>query len=142
MTRTGGCLCGAVRYTVDGELREILVCHCHECRRWSGRAWAATAARRAQLTIDGEEQIRWFPSPESDHAADRGSCSRCGATMFWSVPGWRQISIAAGTLDDSSALSVAAHIWTDQAAAWEWVPTDVPSYPRGYPDDGPRLAWT
>ena len=33
---TGGCLCGAVRYQVHGPLRDVLICHCVECRRWHG----------------------------------------------------------------------------------------------------------
>jgi hypothetical protein len=45
----GGCLCGAVRYEVRGPLRDVLVCHCVECRRWSGHLFAATAARREDV---------------------------------------------------------------------------------------------
>ncbi len=41
----GGCLCGAVRYEVQGPLRDVLICHCEECRRWHGHVSATTAAR-------------------------------------------------------------------------------------------------
>ncbi|HZO49738.1 MAG TPA: GFA family protein [Gaiellaceae bacterium] len=144
MTRTpareGGCLCGGVRYAVRGPLRDILVCHCHECRRWAGRAWAATGARASDLEIAGD--VRWFPSPRSDHGAERGICPSCGASLFWRVPGSKWTSIAAGTLDEPSGLRVAAHIWLEQAAAWERPPDGIPAYPRGYPADGPRLGWS
>ena len=73
MSAQGGCLCGAVRYTVDGPLREILVCHCLECRRWAGRAWTATAARVADFDIVDPDAVRWIPSPDSEHGAERGS---------------------------------------------------------------------
>ena len=43
--QTGGCLCGAVRYRVAGPLRDVVACHCAQCRRSSGHFAAATAAR-------------------------------------------------------------------------------------------------
>ena len=137
--RTGGCVCGAVRYEVRGPLRQILVCHCVECRRWAGRAWTATAARLDDLVIEGD--VVWFRSPRSEYGADRGICSRCGASLFWRGPGLDRISIGAGTLDDPSGLDVAAHIWIEQGADWEAPPADVPAYPRGYPAESPKLTW-
>jgi hypothetical protein len=137
--RSGGCLCGAVRYDVRGPLREILVCHCVECRRWAGRAWAATAARATDLEIAGP--VSWFPSPHSEHAAQRGICATCGASLFWRVPGWDRVSLGAGTLDAPDGLRIAAHIWVEQGADWELPPAGMPSYPRGYPEEAPALAW-
>ncbi|TML68231.1 MAG: GFA family protein [Actinobacteria bacterium] len=141
MTRGGGCLCGSVRYTVGGPLREILVCHCIECRRWAGHAWAATAARTADLEIGDTADLRWLPSPRSEHGADRGFCVRCGASLFWRVPGWDRVSISAGTLDEPSGLHVAAHIWVEQGADWERPADDVPAYRGGYPPDARPLVW-
>jgi hypothetical protein len=141
MSHEGGCLCGGVRFVVRGPLREILVCHCVECRRWAGRAWAATAAQLADLEIVESGALTWLPSPRSEHGAERGFCARCGGSLFWQVPGWDRRSLSAGTLDDSSGLNVAAHIWVEQAAGWERPPPGVPSYARGYPADAPALAW-
>ncbi len=137
--RAGGCLCGAVRYEVRGPLRDILVCHCHECRRWAGRAWTATAAKLDDLVIEGD--VAWFPSPRSEYRAERGICGRCGGSLFWRAPGLDRLSIGAGTLDDPSGLRVAAHIWVEQGADWEAPPEDVPAYLRGYPADAPQLDW-
>ena len=142
MTREGGCLCGSVRYAVHGPLREILVCHCVECRRWAGRAWTATAARAADLEIRETGDLRWISSPQSDHGAERGFCSACGASLFWRIPGGERVSLAAGTLDEPSGLRVAAHIWVDHAAEWERPDSDIPAYPRGYPADVRPLEWT
>ena len=139
MTRQGGCLCGSVRYAVDGPLRHILVCHCVECRRWAGRAWAATAARAVDLTIEGP--VTWRPSPRSEWQAKRGSCSVCGASLFWWADQGERVAIGAGSLDDPNGLSVAGHIWVEQGSDWEPPPADVPSYPRGYPEDAPALSW-
>ena len=137
--RIGGCLCGAVRYEARSPLLDILVCHCHECRRWAGRAWAATAATAADLTITGE--VIWRPSPHSAFRAKRGNCAGCGSCLFWRAEDGPRVAIGAGTLDDPSGLLIAAHIWVEQGADWEAPSGGVPAYPRGYPADAPALAW-
>lgn len=133
-------MCGAVRYAVTGPLREILVCHCVECRRWAGRAWAATAVPVADLAVADSGDLRWLPSPRSDHGAERGFCGCCGSSLFWRVPGGERVSVSAGTLDDPAGLGVAAHIWVEQSAEWESPPDELPAYPRGYPADAPPLG--
>lgn len=142
MPHEGGCLCGAVRYAVSGPLREILVCHCVDCRRWTGRAWAATAAENANLEVRGSKNLVWFTSPRSEHGASRASCGRCGSGLFWRPPGFERTSISAGTLDDVSGLSVAAHIWVEQATTWDRPLDGLPAHPRGYPAEAPPLAWS
>jgi len=118
---TGGCLCGAVRYDAEGELRGIIVCHCVECLRWSGAPFAATAARRDGLVVHGEESLGWLPSPASERGARRGFCRVCGSSLFWDAPGTETVSIGAGTLDDSSGLAVIRHVYAHQAPAWDAV---------------------
>lgn len=140
MMRQGGCLCGAVRYVARGPLREILVCHCVECRRWTGRAWAVTAARNDDLELSSGDLV-WIESPHSALGASRGFCARCGSSLFYRVPGRGRTGIGVGTLDDSSGLHVAAHIWASQSVDWDPPPSGLPTYPGGYPDDAPPLAW-
>jgi len=142
MTREGGCLCGAVRYAARGPLREILVCHCHECRRWTGRAWPVTASADGDLEVLDGGRLAWLESPESALGASRGYCSSCGSSLFFKVPGRDRTGISAGSLDDASGLTVAAHIWVEQAVDWDPPAEGVPSHPRGYPDDAPPLAWS
>ncbi len=79
---TGGCLCGAVRYEVRGPLRDVLICHCTECRRWSGHLFAATAAARADFHVVGERGLRWIARAESDTGARRGFCCECGTSRL------------------------------------------------------------
>lgn len=139
MSATGGCLCGAVRFAVRGPLRDALVCHCAECRRWSGGAWTATAARRSDVALTGE--VRWLASPQSEHGASRGNCSRCGACLFWDAPGRDTLSVSVGALDDPYVVPVAGHIWVDHALPWQRPGAGVLAYPRGYPPEAPALAW-
>ncbi len=137
--RAGGCLCGAVRYEVRGPLREILVCHCVECRHWAGRAWAATGARLEDFVVEGD--VTWRRSPNSEWSADRGNCARCGSCLFWRAENGQNMAIGAGTLDEPSGFRIAAHIWVEQGADWDAPPAGMAAYPRGYPHDAPALRW-
>ena len=109
MSATGRCLCGAVRYTVSGPLRDVLVCHCADCRRWHGHVCAASACRREDLALEAAAgALRWYAPPTSDAGGRRGFCSRCGSSLFWDAPGRPTVSIAAGTLDPPTGLRTAA----------------------------------
>ena len=90
-THTGGCLCGGVRYEVDGPLRDVVACHCSQCRRTSGHFVAATRAPTARLrliaagTLDPPTHLRitqhLFIADKSDYyqvAADGEPCARPG----------------------------------------------------------------
>src|SRR5215469_16141435 len=121
---TGGCLCGAVRYEVQGPLRDVLICHCEECRRWHGHFSASTAARREDLTLTEQRGLRWIDSPNSDAGARRGFCAECGSSLFWDPPARPTISIAAGTLDGSTGLKTTAHWFVSQAGDYYNLPDD------------------
>jgi hypothetical protein len=121
---TGTCLCGAVRYEVRGPLRDVLVCHCDECRRWSGHQFAATAAAREDVVLLEERSLRWIASPRSESRARRGFCTECGSSMFWDAPERDTISIAAGTLDPPTGLRVMGHVYTGQAGDYYDLPDD------------------
>ena len=83
---TGRCLCGAVRFEVHGPLEQVLICHCQECRRWTGHVSATAASRRADLSIIEPRGLQWVPSPRSDTRARRGFCRECGSSLFWDSP--------------------------------------------------------
>lgn len=139
--RTGRCLCGAVQYRVAGPVRDVLVCHCHECRRWAGRAWAAAAARLQDFEVTDGRGLRWIDSPASAASARRGFCDECGASLFWQSPTRDTISFSPGTLDDAGDLALVAHIWLEQAVPWERPADGLPGYARGYPATAPALRW-
>lgn len=57
---TGACLCGAVRFKTHGALREVVACHCSQCRKQTGLYYAATDVPRGNIIIEGEEAITWY----------------------------------------------------------------------------------
>jgi hypothetical protein len=109
---SGRCLCGAVRYETDAPLRDVVICHCVECRRWHGGPCGYTAAPRDALRLRAADALRWIDSPESDAHARRGFCGECGSSLFWDSPDRETISIAAGTLDEPTGLKTIAQIHT------------------------------
>jgi hypothetical protein len=113
---TGRCLCGSVRFEIDGPLRDVSLCHCVECRRWHGHVCAMTSAPRERVRFVSDDGLRWIDSPESDAHARRGFCRECGSSLFWDAPDRETISISAGALDPPTGLHTTVQIYTDQAS--------------------------
>ena len=74
LEKTGGCLCGGVRYRVKGPLRPVVYCHCSQCRRTSGHFVAVTAVAKDALVVVADKSLDWFTSSD---VASRGFCKRC-----------------------------------------------------------------
>jgi hypothetical protein len=126
--RTGGCLCGAVRYAVHGALRPVVACHCTQCRRTTGHFLAATAARRGNFKLLADSGLKWYASSSE---ARRGFCAVCGSTLFWEGVGRDYVSIAAGTLDDSTGLAIVCHIHVADKGAYYEIEPGVPQSQDG-----------
>lgn len=121
----GSCLCGAVKYQVNGPLRPVVACHCQQCRKTSGHYGAATSAARDDLRIAGD--VKWYASSDT---ARRGFCRDCGSAMFWDGGGDR-VSIWAGTLDGTTGLRLRGHIFVADKGDYYDICDDLPTYPQG-----------
>ncbi|MBX6320308.1 MAG: GFA family protein [Rhodospirillaceae bacterium] len=127
---TGGCLCGAVRYTVRGPLRDVVNCHCGQCRRFHGHIGAYTESATRDVAIDGEASLRWF---RSSPGARRGFCQVCGSSLFWQRLGGDRLSIAAGTLDAPTGLRTVRHIFTASAGDYYRIEDSLEKLPGSQP---------
>jgi hypothetical protein len=116
---TGSCLCGAVRYAVNGPLRDVLICHCQFCRRMNTHVGAYAACAVSDLEIVGGRKLRWY---RSSPGARRGFCSRCGSALFWEPTPLTHISISAGSLDPPTGLRIKQHIRGAQKGDYYEVP--------------------
>ena len=125
--RTGGCLCGAVRYEATGALRDVVVCHCRMCRKAHGHVGAYTASARDALRLVEARGLKWY---RSSAQARRGFCSECGATLFWDGDGRDTMSIAAGTLDEPTGLATALQIHVASAGDYYAVDASTPIRPE------------
>lgn len=106
--RTGGCLCGAVRYVVRGEPTHVGCCHCADCRKRSGSAFAVYAHwPRSAVELDGEL---------ADYEGDR-FCPTCGSRFGLIEEDAFEINL--GTLDDPPFdLVPQAELWTKRREPW------------------------
>ena len=124
----GGCLCGHVRYLVEGPLRPIIACHCTQCRRQTGHYLASTAAKRADFTLTRADGLKWY---DSSDIARRGFCADCGSVLFWDGLGADYVAIAAGSLDSPTGLRIARHIFTADKGDYYEIGDGLPQSPAG-----------
>ncbi|MBM3531440.1 MAG: GFA family protein [Alphaproteobacteria bacterium] len=106
----GQCLCGAIRFRLSGGLRNVVVCHCSQCRRWHGHVGAYTRVAKVDLKVEGD--VAWFRSSE---LARRGFCRGCGSSLFWERLGTDMVSVAAGSLDEPTGLRTTLQIFAEDA---------------------------
>lgn len=124
---SGGCLCGDVKYEVNGNLRPVSYCHCEQCRKTSGHFVAATACASEDLEMLIDTGLRWYRSSPD---ASRGFCATCGSSVFWRLQQGRHISIMAGTVDAPTRLHAAEHIFVAHASDYYTIDDGLPQYPE------------
>jgi hypothetical protein len=107
-THVGGCLCGGVKYAVNGPLRNVIACHCTQCRKTSGHFAAMTNSPVSDLTLLASTTLAWYRSSDT---AKRAFCRVCGSNLFWQPDGSDSISITAGTLETPTHLEIEKHIF-------------------------------
>jgi len=125
---SGHCQCGAVRYRVSGNMRDVVACHCGQCRRIHGHAPGYSAARKGEMNIEGEDNIAWYRASDQ---AQRGFCKSCGSSLFWKPDGRETVSVAAGSLDAPTGVKTVRHIFAadkgDYYAISDGLPQDAGS---------------
>jgi hypothetical protein len=120
----GSCLCGGVRFEIDGEFEPRSYCHCTSCKRLSGGAATANARVRSDAVriTAGEELLRRY-QPEEGSA--KTFCSVCGSNLFGA--GWPErefCSVRLPAIDTPFEGAPTRHIFTRSVAAWETLPED------------------
>lgn len=122
---TGSCLCGAVSFTVEGDLPGPDGCHCIQRRKQSGHYFVSTDVPRSALTIQGQENVRWF---QSSKKARRDFCGVCGSSLFWDPIGRDWTGIAMGAFDTPTNTRLAVHVHTAEKGDYYDIADDVPQF--------------
>jgi hypothetical protein len=133
LTHDGACLCGAVRFRIEGPLAPIQICHCGECRRAQGSAFAANipvSSDRFELS-SGEDALRAY---ESSPGKERVFCGVCGSPIFSRLKARPEtLRIRAGAIREPIDARVGFHFHTDSKAGWWVLADELPKYPGARP---------
>jgi hypothetical protein len=122
----GGCLCGAMRYEVDGPLTNVGNCHCSMCRRFHGAAFASYATVSAEnfRSLTGQDLLTVY---ESSPGMGWAFCRVCGSSL--GLPSRGKLSaLALGTLDKDPGVRPTYHMFVGTKATWYDITDTLPQY--------------
>lgn len=119
MTAHGSCLCGAVRFEVQGEFEHFFLCHCHYCQKDTGSAHAANLfSSQAQLRwLSGDSDVTRFQLTGTRHS--RSFCRHCGSALPTLSDDGALLTVPAGSLDSKVTTAPTAHLLMASRADWE-----------------------
>ena len=133
MAIQGSCLCGTLRYEIDGPFSMMMNCHCSMCRKHHGAPFATFAAAAAEgfRWLSGENAVGAYSS--SPHGK-RFFCTVCGAVAPLLMPEAGLVVVAAGTLEGDPGIRPQAHMFVGSKAPWYTIPDSLPQH-EAYPPE-------
>lgn len=106
-THTGGCLCGAVRFSARGQPLRVGLCHCMDCRKHHGALFHASAIfPEDAVTVEGE----------TGSYQGRSFCPRCGSSVFSQSD--TEMELHLGAFDAPDQFRPSYELWTIRREAW------------------------
>jgi hypothetical protein len=133
---TGSCLCGGVRLRITGKLGPAGFCHCSQCRKANGSAFASNAPVRAKYVEVDAERADLVREYESSPGKFRAFCSRCGSPLYSrrdSEPELRRLRL--GLLDGDPGRRPSGHVWVGSKAPWYEITDALPRFEQGLPPE-------
>ena len=123
----GSCLCGGVSYEINGPISIPRYCHCANCRKFSGTAYAAWGlVRTDQFRVDAPDaRVTKFNSG----GGLRVFCASCGSPLWYEpaeLPQFRGIPL--GAIDDPGVPQPTMHVWTRSKVPWVSLHDDLPQH--------------
>jgi hypothetical protein len=128
---SGRCMCGAVTYECSAAPIVMGNCHCRDCQRATGTAYAAGMLVALDMVrIQGE--VKYYDVVgESGLVISRGFCPVCGSRLFGKgARSPNSMSIMAGSLDDPTFFKPQADIFTASAQAWDHLNPRLPKFSK------------
>jgi hypothetical protein len=135
----GRCLCGAVRYQIDGPFTSMVNCHCSMCRKHHGSAFATfVAAPVAGFRYTaGESSIDRYASSSTFH---RSFCKVCGSVMPEAIPSIGLVIGPAGNLEGDLGITPQLHMFVGSKAPWYQITDDLPQHAEYPPEFGMQAS--
>jgi hypothetical protein len=130
----GGCACGAVRYRMHSAPMFVHCCHCKDCQRQTGSAFALNALIEADRVDVKSGEVRPSPMPtDSGRPHNIFRCTNCGTAVWSEYGGLTALRfVRVGTLDDPSGIQPDVHIYTRSRLPWVTLPAGVPAFEAYY----------
>jgi hypothetical protein len=132
MTKSGGCLCGDLRYEVTGNFDPLVYCHCSQCRKAQGVGFAANVP--VPIT---DFKIVWGEAVLAAYRSSIGKtryfCGSCGSAIYSYADAALTVRIRAGTLDDGAGIVPIAHIYSGSKARWVTITDQLLQHPEREP---------
>ncbi len=132
MPYTAHCLCEGVAFQITGKLAPIQVCHCSQCRRAQGSAFATNMpVARASFQLDrGAELLTEY---ESSPGKKRAFCSRCGSPVYSRRDAQPEtLRVRVGLINEQLPVRPMAHFCTASKANWWPIDDDLPQFPDAF----------
>jgi hypothetical protein len=133
----GSCLCGAVAFSLEGELTPIQLCHAERCRKATGAAVAPEllAPRGGLRWLRGADRIAIYQAPllREPPPYRRAFCSICGSPLPVEIAGTGWVLLNPGTLDDDPGSRPFRHAFVGQKACWHEITDSLPRFPEQPP---------
>lgn len=123
----GSCLCGGIRYEIDGDLGPVVNCHCAQCRKSSGASFTTNASVPAAsfCFVAGAELLKEW---ESSAKVRRCFCGRCGSPILKRADSNPEIvRLRLGTLDTDPGAKPSKHIYVGSKAPWVEIADGLPT---------------
>lgn len=131
---TGHCECGSVKYQIDGDVNDFSHCHCSQCRRLHGAAYASFAgvSREDFKYLSGESDLASYASSETH---DRVFCRHCGSNILVALDTEPdEYYVALGTVNGDPELPTGYHIFVGSKAPWHSINDGLKQF-QEFPDD-------
>jgi hypothetical protein len=128
---SGGCLCGQVRYSAMVEPALVAICHCKNCQKQAGTAFALVVGiPKSELSVRGN--IKTFnDTGDSGQPVKRNFCPDCGSPITSDAAVMPElVFIKAGTLDDTSWLRPTMQIYCNSVQSWVQLGGEIQSFPK------------
>jgi hypothetical protein len=112
-SRTASCRCGQLRAITTGEPVRVSVCHCLDCKKRSGSAFAAQARwPKEQVTVEGNSKT-FVNIADSGNRRTFHFCPECGSDVHYEIEGKFEglIAIPLGAFADPYFASPRFSVW-------------------------------
>ncbi len=123
----GSCLCQKVKIQVPDQFDYVGNCHCSECRKFSGSAFATAAGVDFDdfKITEGEDFIAIYHKTDD---TDLGFCKNCGSSLFSKKIPTKKYNIRLGILDDTPTQKPTFHIFVGSKASWDEITDDLKQF--------------